>query len=237
LNTIGLAWFRESYFFHQCLINFSSTHTCGSLLPVFTMSRATTATVHVIAQKITDTTHVTNKGSISLIQSKYKIYIKTPIRVLFRCLIYTHNIFKKLASFICAYFINFRFNVCVLAAVIIGICSAWYFEDLFSFREWKQLFTQKYPTNYQTYFENQLNNLWTRNNSMLMKYHTGESAEWIRILWTQFRGQVFGTSRLTALNPFPETVFSSDHNNNLKWAILGTKCACLLPGKDFFNSV
>jgi len=26
-----------------------------------------------------------------------------------------------LASFICAYFINFRFNVCVLAAVIIGI--------------------------------------------------------------------------------------------------------------------
>jgi hypothetical protein len=44
-------------------------------------------------------------------------------------------------------------------------------------------------------------------------------------------------SRLTALNPFPETVFSSDHNKNLKWAILGTKCASLLPGKDFFNRV
>jgi len=36
-------------------------------------------------------------------------------------------------------------------------------------------------------------------------------------------GQVLGTPRLTALKLFPETVFSSDHNNNnLKWAILGT---------------
>jgi len=42
----------------------------------------------------------------------------------------------------CAYFINFRFNVCILAAVIIGICSTWYFEDPFSYHEWKQLFTQ-----------------------------------------------------------------------------------------------
>jgi len=30
---------------------------------------------------------------------------------------------KKLASFTCAYFINLRFNICVLAALIIGICS------------------------------------------------------------------------------------------------------------------
>jgi len=36
------------------------------------------------------------------------------------------------------------------------------------------------------------------------------------------RGQVFGTPRITALKLFPETVFSSDHNNNLKWTILGT---------------
>jgi hypothetical protein len=30
-----------------------------------------------------------------------------------------------------------------------------------------------------------------------------------------------------------DSVFSSDHNNNLKWAILGTQCACLLPRKCF----
>jgi len=34
-------------------------------------------------------------------------------------------------------------------------------------------------------------------------------------------GQVFGTPRLTALKLFLEKVFSSDHNNNLKWTILG----------------
>ena len=55
-----------------------------------------------------------------------------------------------------------------------------------------------------------------------MKYHTGDSAEWIRILREQFRIQGFGTPRLTALKGFPETAFSSDHKNNLKWAILGT---------------
>ena len=35
-------------------------------------------------------------------QHKYKIYITMSIRVLFRCLVYMHNIFKKLASVICA---------------------------------------------------------------------------------------------------------------------------------------
>jgi len=55
-----------------------------------------------------------------------------------------------------------------------------------------------------------------------MKYNAGDSAEWIRIIWVHYGGQVFGTPRLTALKPFPETVFSSDHNNKLKWAILGT---------------
>jgi hypothetical protein len=73
---------------------------------------------------------------------------------------------------------------------------------------------------------------------MLMKYHTGDSAEWIRIIRVQFRGQVLGTPRLTVIKHFPETVFSSDLNNNLKWAILGTQCACLLPRKKkLFNMV
>jgi len=36
------------------------------------------------------------------------------------------------------------------------------------------------------------------------------------------KGQVFGTPRLTALKLLPQTVFPSGHNNNLKWAILGT---------------
>jgi poly-gamma-glutamate capsule biosynthesis protein CapA/YwtB (metallophosphatase superfamily) len=56
-----------------------------------------------------------------------------------------------------------------------------------------------------------------------MKYRTGVSAEWIRIIGAQFGCQVLGTPRLTALKVFPENVFSSDHNNNMKWAILGTK--------------
>jgi len=101
-------------------------------------------------------------------------------------------------------------------------CSSWYFEDLFSYYEWKQLFIQKCVTNYQTYLESQSNNFLTWNNNMLTKYHTGNSAEWIRIIWVQFRGQVFGTPRLTALKLIPETVFSSDRKNNLKLAILGT---------------
>jgi len=54
---------------------------------------------------------------------------------------------------------------------------------------------------------------------MLMNYHTGDSAEWIRIIRAQL---VVGTARLTALKLLPETVFLSVHNNNLKWAILGT---------------
>ena len=57
---------------------------------------------------------------------------------------------------------------------------------------------------------------------MLVKYHTGDSAEWIRIIRAQLGDQVLGTPRLTALKLFPETVLSSDHNNNMKWAILGT---------------
>jgi len=52
--------------------------------------------------------------------------------------------------------------------------------------------------------------------------HIGDSAEWIRILGAHFGCLVLGTPRLTVLKLLPETVFSSDHNNNLKWAILGT---------------
>ena len=96
-------------------------------------------------------------------------------------------------------FLNFRFVVCVLAAVIFVISSTWCFEDLFSCREWTQLFAQKCVPNYQTYFENQLNKFWIWNSSMLMKYHTSDSAECIRIIWAQFRGQLFGTPKLTAL--------------------------------------
>jgi hypothetical protein len=43
---------------HQCRINFYQTHTCSSLLLAFTMRLATSVTVHVTAQKITDTTDV-----------------------------------------------------------------------------------------------------------------------------------------------------------------------------------
>jgi len=39
-------------------INFYQTHTFSSLLLAFTMPLATSVTMHVIAQKITDTTHV-----------------------------------------------------------------------------------------------------------------------------------------------------------------------------------
>ena len=39
-------------------------------------------------------------------QRKYKRYITISIRVPFRFIVYRHNIFKKLASLVCAYFIN-----------------------------------------------------------------------------------------------------------------------------------
>ena len=70
---------------------------------------------------------------------------------------------------------------------------------------------------------------------MLMKYHTGDSAEWIKIIRAQLGGEVLGSLRLTALKLFPEKVFSSDNYSNLKWTILGTQCACLLPQKYFVN--
>ena len=45
-------------FFHQCRINFYQTNTCNSLLLAFTMPLAISVTVHVIGQKITDSTDV-----------------------------------------------------------------------------------------------------------------------------------------------------------------------------------
>ena len=58
LDSIRLIWFQESNLFQHCRINFYQTHTCVSLLPAFTMPLATSVTVHVIAQTITDITHV-----------------------------------------------------------------------------------------------------------------------------------------------------------------------------------
>jgi hypothetical protein len=63
------------------------------------------------------------------------------------------------------------------------------FRRFFSFYEWKQLFRQTCSAKYQTYLENQLNNFWTWNNSILMKYHTGNSAGQIRIIWANFGGK------------------------------------------------
>jgi hypothetical protein len=113
-------------------------------------------------------------------------------------------------------------------------CSTSFFEDLFSYHVWKQLFTQKCSTNYQTYLENQLNNFWTWNNSMLMKYHTGDSAEWIIIMWGQFGGQVFGTPRLTALKLFPERVFSSNHKLTWNGRYYKRNVSVIFPENIFF---
>jgi hypothetical protein len=66
--------------------------------------------------------------------------------------------------------------------------------------------------------ENRLKNFWKLNNRMLIKCHTGDSAE----KGTYFGGPVLETYRLTVLKLYPEKVFSSDHNNNLKWKMLGT---------------
>jgi len=64
------------------------------------------------------------------------------------------------------------------------------------------MFTQKCATNYQTYLEKKLNNFWTCNNSMLMKYHTGDFAELIRIIRAQFGVQVFGTRETYCIKTF-----------------------------------
>jgi hypothetical protein len=57
-----------------------------------------------------------------------------------------------------------------------------------------------------------------------MKYPLGDSAEMDKNYIVRGRGwcQVLVTPRHTALKLFPEKVFWSDHNNNLKWVILET---------------
>ena len=57
----------------------------------------------------------------------------------------------------------FGFNVCVFAAVIIGVCSTWYFEDVFSYHQWKQLFTQNNCLHKTTVHTKQL---FTQNNCL-----------------------------------------------------------------------
>jgi hypothetical protein len=113
-------------------------------------------------------------------------------------------------SFVLGLLISYLTLVFLLLSLLV-ICSSWYFEDLFSFHEWKQPSTQIRATKYQTHLENQLNNVWTWNNSMLMKYHKRDSADRVRIIWAQFGGKcLLGTPRLTALKLFLEKVFSSD---------------------------
>jgi hypothetical protein len=99
-------------------------------------------------------------------QRKHKIYITMSIRVLFWCLLYRHNIFKKVASlFVLSLLISdFTFVFLLLSLLVSGQPDISKF--FFSYHEWKQLFTQKCATNYQTYLEKQLNNFWTWNNSL-----------------------------------------------------------------------
>ena len=49
---------RESDLFHQCRRNFYQTQAFISLPFAFTMSLATSASVHIVGQKKTPTTHV-----------------------------------------------------------------------------------------------------------------------------------------------------------------------------------
>ena len=58
LDNKELTWFQESNLSHQCHTNFYQVNTCSSLFFAFTMPLATSVTVHVTAQKITDTTYV-----------------------------------------------------------------------------------------------------------------------------------------------------------------------------------
>ena len=108
-----------------------SLSLCSSLLLAYTMTLATSVTVHVIAQK--QILRMSNHSELRVLRSegiqfknkyeflilkstmmpkikeafvesqrKYKICIILSLRVLFWCLFYRHNIFKKLVSRICA---------------------------------------------------------------------------------------------------------------------------------------
>ena len=64
-------------------------------------------------------------------------------------------------------------------------------------------------------FGEPVENFWKLNTRMLIKYHTGDSAE----MGAYFGGPVLEISTLIALKLYPEKIFFSDHNNNLKWTI------------------
>jgi hypothetical protein len=146
-----------------------------------------------------EVTHFKNKYKFSILKStmlpqikvafvwsqrKYKIYITISIRFLFWCLVCRHCIFKKMASLICVQYFNFRFNACVLTTLI--IC-----DKLFILIFWRSLFVSWVKTTIHSniccqiwnVFGETIENFWTWNNSMLMKYLTDGSAEWIRIIW------------------------------------------------------
>jgi len=53
LDSIGLTWFRESNWFHQCRINFYQPETFSSLSLAFKKPLVTSVAVHIIAQSIT----------------------------------------------------------------------------------------------------------------------------------------------------------------------------------------
>ena len=122
-------------------------------------------------------------------QRKYKIYITMSIQFCYD-VSFIGTIFSRNwhLLFVLSFF-SFKFQIWCLCSC----CSHyWYLFNLIfrrSFFGSSVNTTQKCAANYQTYLENQLNNFWTWNNGMLMKYHTGESA--------QFGGQVLGTPRLT----------------------------------------
>jgi hypothetical protein len=166
-----------------------------------------------------------------LIQSKHNIYFTISTRV---CsdVSFIGTIFSRNWHF---YMVTFLISdlTCVFLLLSLSVSDQSDISKIFfSYHEWKQLFTQKCAINYQTYLENQMNNFWSWNNSMLMKYPTADCAGRIIIIWAHFWGQVLGNPRLTAFKLFLETVCSSDHNSNLKRAILGTQCAFLLPRRD-----
>jgi len=96
------------------------------------------------------------------------------------------NIFSRHWYLFCACFSNSDFTfVFLLLSLSVSVQPD--LSKIFpSYHEWKLLFTQKCATNYQTCLEDQLNNFWARKKSMLMKYHTDDFAEWMRIIWTHF---------------------------------------------------
>ena len=164
----------------------------------------------------------------------YKIYITISTAVLFWHVTSNHNIFQKLAPFIFAQF-NVQLQAYVAATLTVGICSSWYFEDIFV--SWVQtsahinlccltlrIFggpTEELPDMKQHYVNGISHRRSCRNGEELHE-HT----------WCQ----VLGNARLTAPKLFLQKLCSSHHNNNLHLVILETYCAYRLPPKDYFSN-